>query len=128
MDCEYVMQIQIKRVYDAPSTTDGHRVLVDRLWPRGLAKKDAAIDVWAKELAPSGELRKWFAHKDERFEEFTRRYYLELDSVTAEIDKLLTSIGNGTATLLYAAKNAMSNHAVVLMARLERHSIRVGKG
>ncbi len=115
------MQIQIKRVYDAPSTTDGHRVLVDRLWPRGLAKKDAAIDVWAKKLAPSGELRKWFAHKDERFEEFSRRYDRELDSATAEVEQLLSSVGDGTLTLLYAAKNTTCNHAVVLKSRLQRH-------
>jgi len=116
------MQIQIKRVYDAPSTTDGHRVLVDRLWPRGLTKKDAAIDVWAKELAPSAELRKWFAHKDERFGEFTRRYDLELDSLTAEIDKLLSSARSGKLSLLYGARNTTSNHAVVLRDWIERHS------
>jgi len=121
MNCEYVMPIHIKRVYDAPSVTDWLRVLVDRLWPRGLTKKDAAINVWAKELAPSGELRKWFGHKDERFGEFTRRYDLELDSLTAEIDKLLSSASSGKLTLLYAARDKMSNHAVVLRDWIERH-------
>ena len=87
---EFAVQVQIKRVYDKPAPTDGLRVLVDRLWPRGLTKKDAAINVWAKDLAPSSELRTWFNHRDERFEEFTRRYRLELDSTTAEIDELRT--------------------------------------
>lgn len=121
------MQIQIKRVYDAPSMTDGQRILVDRLWPRGLTKKDAAIDVWAKGLAPSAELRTWFGHQDEKFDEFTRRYHLELDSLTAEADKLLATIGGGTATLLYSAKNTVHNHAVVLMARLQRHLKSTGR-
>ena len=113
------MQIQIKRVYEKPAPTDGHRVLVDRLWPRGLTKKDAAIDVWAKELAPSGELRRWFAHKDERYAEFTHRYRLELDSATAEIERLLSSAGDGAVTLLYAAKSTTSNHVLVLKPHLE---------
>ena len=78
------MQFQIKRVYERPAPTDGVRVLVDRLWPRGLTKRDAAVDVWAKELAPSDDLRRWFTHKDERFEEFTRRYRRELASATEE--------------------------------------------
>lgn len=112
------MEIQIKRVYDGPAPDDGLRVLVDRLWPRGLKKEDAALDIWAKELAPSAELRKWFAHKDERFNEFARRYNLELNNLATEIEKLRASIGNGTATLVYAAKNTASNHAIVLRERL----------
>lgn len=114
------MQIRIKRVYDRPTPADGRRVLVDRLWPRGLRKEDAAIDVWARELAPSSGLRKWFNHEDKRFSGFAHRYNLELDSAREEIDKLLASIGSSTATLLFAAKNIRSNHAIVLKARLER--------
>ncbi|MDA7978040.1 MAG: DUF488 family protein [Pirellulales bacterium] len=114
------MQIQIKRVYDAPAATDGLRILVDRLWPRGLTKKQAAIDVWAKELAPSAELRKWFGHDDERFDEFTQRYGLELDRVTTEVTRLLATIGDGPATLLYSARNDDCNNAIVLMARIQR--------
>lgn len=114
------MQIKIKRVYDAASPTDGLRVLVDRLWPRGLKKEDAAIDVWAKDLAPSSELRKWFAHDDEKFAEFTRRYGLELGSKTAEINELFTSAGGKTITLVYGAKNTKSNNAVVLQELLRR--------
>jgi len=113
------MPIKIKRVYDAPSRTDGLRVLIDRLWPRGLKKEDAAIDTWAKELAPSTELRKWFAHEDEKFAEFTRRYQLELDSATDEIDKLIASAEGKTITLVYGAKNTKSNNAVVLQAWLQ---------
>lgn len=116
------MHIHIKRVYDTPAPTDGLRVLVDRLWPRGLAKKDAAIDVWAKDLAPSNELRRWFAHEDEKFAEFTRRYRLELDSGMAQVDELITSADGGAVTLLYAAKNTKSNHAIVLQAWLQRYA------
>jgi uncharacterized protein YeaO (DUF488 family) len=116
------VQVQIKRIYDPPTSSDGLRVLIDRLWPRGVAKEDAAVDVWAKELAPSNELRKWFAHEDEKFEEFTRRYHLELANATGEIDKLLTSVDDGVVTLLYAAKNTTSNHAIVLQAWFLRHA------
>lgn len=115
------MQVQIKRVYDTPSTSDGLRVLVDRLWPRGLKKEDARIDVWAKQLAPSSELRKWFAHKDERFAEFARCYRTELSRASTEIDKLLSSTGDGKMTLLYAARNATSNHAIVLREWITHH-------
>jgi uncharacterized protein YeaO (DUF488 family) len=113
------MQVQIKRIYDPPASSDGLRVLVARLWPRGVTRDAAAVDVWAKELAPSNELRKWFAHEDEKFEEFTRRYHLELANVTSEIDKLLSSANDGVVTLLYAAKNTTSNHAIVLQAWLQ---------
>lgn len=113
------VQIRIKRVYETPSRTDGLRVLVDRLWPRGLKKQDAAIDVWAKELAPSNELRTWFAHEEEKFEEFTRRYRLELGSATDRINELIASAGGRTITLVYGAKNKNCNNAVVLKAWLE---------
>lgn len=114
------MSIQIKRAYETRATSDGLRVLVDRLWPRGLTKEQAAIDVWAKELAPSAELRTWFAHDDKKFEEFTRRYDRELDGLTNKISRLLTKIGEAPATLVYSARNAKSNHAVVLKFRLRR--------
>ena len=116
------MQIFSKRVYDKPIPTDGIRVLVDRLWPRGLKKKDAAIDVWAKDLAPSSELRKWFAHEDEKFEEFARRYRLELEKAADAINKVNASGKGRTLTLVYAAKNAKCNNAVVLQARLKRQA------
>ncbi len=115
------MDIRIKRIYETPAASDGIRILVDRLWPRGLRKEDAAVDIWAKDLAPSNELRRWFAHEVEKFEEFTRRYRLELEFATAEIHKLMTSAGGGTVTLLYGAKNTKCNNAVVLQAWLQQY-------
>jgi uncharacterized protein YeaO (DUF488 family) len=112
------VQVRIKRIYDPPSSSDGLRVVVDRLWPRGVKKQEAAADVWAKELAPSDKLRRWFAHKDDRFEEFARRYRIELAKATADVDELLASAGGGAVTLLYAAANRTCNHAVVLQAWL----------
>ncbi len=120
------MQVHIKRLYDKPAPTDGLRVLVDRLWPRGLTKKDAAINVWVKELVPSSKLRTWFDHRDERFEEFTRRYRLELDGATAKINELTNVASGGAVTLLYAAKNKKSNHAIALQELLQRHLNNVG--
>lgn len=108
------MEIRTKRIYDSPDPKDGIRVLVDRLWPRGLKKEDAAIDLWAKDLAPSHELRKWFAHDAEKFEEFTRRYQRELESAKAEIDHLMASADDGTVTLVFGAKNTKCNNAIVL--------------
>lgn len=106
--------LQIKRVYDAPAATDGRRVLVDRLWPRGLSRERAAVDDWLKEVAPSTELRVWFSHEPAKFEEFSRRYAAELvrNPAVAQLADLLA--GNGTITLLYGAKNPAVNHAVVL--------------
>jgi uncharacterized protein YeaO (DUF488 family) len=105
--------VHIKRVYERPSPTDGVRILVDRLWPRGLSKDAAALDHWCKDIAPSTELRKWFDHREDRFEEFKRQYRLELKSnpSLAEFRKLAKP---GKATLLYAAHDPKVNHAVVL--------------
>jgi uncharacterized protein YeaO (DUF488 family) len=105
--------IRIKRVYDEPDAHDGRRILVDRLWPRGLAKADAAIDLWAKDVAPTSELRTWFGHQPERFAEFRTRYLDELRSNAAAAD-LRQQVARKTATLLYAAKDPVHNHAVVL--------------
>lgn len=106
-------RITIKRVYDPPSSEDGVRILVDRLWPRGLRKDAAALDAWAKELAPSPPLRQWFDHRPERFAEFKRRYRDELKGNPLVLDQL-RQIGKAKATLLYAAKDPAINHAVVL--------------
>jgi uncharacterized protein YeaO (DUF488 family) len=105
--------LRIKRVYERPSPEDGIRILVDRLWPRGLSKDAAALDHWFKDIAPSTELRKWFDHREDRFEEFKLRYRLELKSnpALAEFQKLAKP---GKATLLYAAHDPKVNHAVVL--------------
>jgi uncharacterized protein YeaO (DUF488 family) len=105
--------IHIKRVYEDASGEDGKRILVDRLWPRGLAKAKAAIDLWAKEVAPTADLRTWFGHRPERFDEFRTRYLLELKSNPAAAE-LRKQIMKTKATLLYAAKDPVHNHAVVL--------------
>lgn len=106
--------IKIKRIYDNPSDDDGYRILVDRIWPRGISKKDANLDEWDKEIAPSTELRKWFDHKEERFDEFGRLYREELRTKTEEINRLKTLAKREVITLLYGAKDRAINHAVVL--------------
>lgn len=106
--------IRIKRVYDAPHKDDGRRVLVDRLWPRGLSKDKAEVDEWMKDIAPSNELRKWFAHRSDRWEEFRRRYLEELGEHPAELTRLGQMGRQGTVTLLFAAKNTEQNNAVVI--------------
>ncbi|RPJ53130.1 MAG: DUF488 domain-containing protein [Methanobacteriota archaeon] len=113
--------IRTKRVYEKPDPEDGYRVLVDRLWPRGLVKEDARIDLWAEELAPSTVLRQWFSHDDEKWPEFERRYVAELRRAgeNPQIDAIRDRAREGTVTLLYAAKNERHNNAVVLMEYLE---------
>lgn len=113
--------IQIKRIYDEPADEDGYRVLVDRLWPRGVSKEDAQLDEWMKEITPSPELRKWFNHEPDKFEEFKKRYEHELASKHKPVEKLLDIAENHKVTLLYAAKDETHNHAIVLKEFLERH-------
>lgn len=114
--------IQTKRIYDKPAKDDGTRVLVDRLWPRGVSKEDAQLDEWLKDVAPSTELREWFGHKPERFDEFTKRYEHELhdNPALAELKKLAADAS--TLTLLYGAKDPQINHAVVLLHVLKHAS------
>lgn len=116
--------ITVKRVYEQPEDTDGLRVLVDRLWPRGVSKERAAVDLWSKDVAPSPELRRWFGHDPERFSEFSARYEDELASSSAAAAFLDTCreklASNRNVTLLYAAKDPACNHALVLKAWLER--------
>ena len=104
--------LRIKRVYERPSPDDGVRILVDRLWPRGLRKDAAALDHWCKDIAPSPELRKWFDHREDRFDEFKQRYQLELKSNPALAE--LRQLAKAKATLLYAARDEKVNHAIVL--------------
>ena len=111
--------IQVKRVYDDKSKDDGYRVFVDRLWPRGVSKEDAHFDEWMKELAPSNELRKWFDHQPERFEEFSKRYKKELEDHKKELDKLRSKAKSDKITLLFAAKDTKMNNAVVIKTVLE---------
>lgn len=106
--------IIVKRVYDSKTDDETYRILVDRLWPRGLKKEDLKFDEWDKEITPSPELRKWFAHKEERFAEFTKLYLKELKTKTEEAERLRNIAKEKTITLLYAAKNPKINHAVIL--------------
>jgi uncharacterized protein YeaO (DUF488 family) len=112
--------VRTKRVYEPASADDGYRVLVDRVWPRGVSKEDAAVNEWARELAPSTELRKWFAHKPERFEEFRRRYRDELKAREDEVAALRARARKETVTLLFGARDSEHNDAVVLAEVLKR--------
>ncbi len=110
---------EIKRVYEEPAKNDGTRVLIDRLWPRGLKKEDAAIDYWMKEIAPSDTLRKWFAHKEERWQEFKSCYMKELKDKNELLKQLIDLGKNKKVTLLYAAKNEETNNAQALLEVLK---------
>lgn len=106
--------IIIKRIYEKPSRTDGYRLLVDRVWPRGISKDEAKLDEWDKEIGPSTELRKWFDHKDERFEEFERRYKEELKLQKEDLKRIRKIAHSKQVCLLYGAKNELHNQAVVI--------------
>ena len=106
--------VKIKRVYERLSPDDGKRILVDRLWPRGLTKEEAHIDEWLKEIAPSDELRRWFSHDPSKWQEFKDRYKRELQGKKEEIEKIRKEAGKGTVTLLFSAKDTEHNNAVVL--------------
>ena len=106
---------RVKRIYEPPADDDGFRVLVDRLWPRGMPKEGAAVDLWLKDVAPSTELRKEFNHRPERFAEFTERYRLELESNPAVDTLVELAARHPSVTLLYAARNTEANNARVLL-------------
>jgi uncharacterized protein YeaO (DUF488 family) len=106
--------IGIKRIYDAPARSDGYRVLVDRLWPRGVKKQGAALDAWLREIAPSNELRKWFGHEPKRWAPFAKRYRAELALRSSELADLRRRGARQRVTLLYGAKDPQFNQAVVL--------------
>lgn len=113
-------KIQIKRVYAEPGDSDGIRILVDRLWPRGIKKKDAKIDLWIKEIAPSGELRKFFNHDPEKWPVFKKRYLNELNHNNDCIEKIKHELKHSNITLLFAAKDEIHNNAIVLADYLSR--------
>ncbi len=115
------MNIKIKRVYDEPATEDGSRILVDRLWPRGLTKEKADVDLWLKEIAPSTELRKWFAHDPEKWERFRGRYETEIRHHEDLVDMLKEKAAKGMVTLVYGARDQEHNEALVLKQFLERN-------
>ena len=106
--------IRIKRTYDPPARGDGRRILVERLWPRGMTKEAVAADAWMKEVAPSTELRKWFDHREERWKEFQRKYRKELDANPAAWEPILDASKRGPVTLLYSAHDTLHNAALVL--------------
>jgi uncharacterized protein YeaO (DUF488 family) len=113
----------LKRVYDPYDESDGFRILVDRLWPRGISKEAAKLTAWHKEVAPSPELRKWFCHKPELFEEFRTKYIAELltdEQKQKIINEIITLTSKGRVTLLYGAKDPVYNHAIILQEELNR--------
>ena len=116
------MTIKLRRVYDLPNEHDGFRILVDRLWPRGLTKKRAAVDLWLKGIAPSTELRKWFGHDPEKWKEFRSRYRAELKGHTEELELIKSKAREGMVTLLYGARDQEHNEAIVLQQLLGKKS------
>lgn len=114
------MEIEIKRVYEDAENDDGIRILVDRIWPRGLSKEEAQLDDWMKEIAPSTELRKWFNHEEDRFPEFSKKYKKELESNKNLTETLLKKAKKHKLTLVYSAKDEAHNQAVVLKEFLEK--------
>jgi len=108
------MEIKIKRAYEKPDSSDGYRILVDRLWPRGLTKERAQVDFWPKELAPSAELRLWYAHDPEKWADFRSHYFAELDEKPEMVNVLLQYVRKGTVTFIYSSKEEKLNNAVAL--------------
>jgi uncharacterized protein YeaO (DUF488 family) len=114
------VDVRTKRVYDPAGRGDGYRVLIDRLWPRGVSKEDAKLDEWARDLAPSDELRRWFGHQPERFDEFRRRYTDELREHAGQVGELRRRARDGTVTILFGARDAEHSNAAVLAPIVRR--------
>ncbi|HET7588496.1 MAG TPA: DUF488 domain-containing protein [Gammaproteobacteria bacterium] len=114
------MAIKVRRIYGDKTGHDGIRILVDRIWPRGVSKDEAQLDHWIKDVAPSSALRKWFGHDPDKWDEFKRRYFKELDAAPDAVAELRDAIGKRSATLLFAAKDEAHNNAVALKAYLEK--------
>ena len=119
-DRQHKMNIKLKRVYEKPDKEDGFRILVDRLWPRGLTKEKASVDLWLKEIAPSAELRKWFGHDPAKWKNFRARYETEIRHNTNLFTVLQQKAREGTITLVYGARDKKHNEALVLKQLLER--------
>ena len=113
-------RLRAKRIYDAAGPDDGLRVLVDRLWPRGVSRGSAALDLWMRQIAPSNELRRWYGHAPERAQEFARRYRVELEARRAELDELRKRARRTPVTLLYAARSFAGSNAEALLAILRQ--------
>ena len=114
------MKIQIKRIYDPPAASDGRRILVDRIWPRGVSKEAAALDAWVKAAAPSDDLRRWYRHDPALWPKVRERYFAELDATPEAVDALRRELVDGVNTLLFAAKETRLNNADALREYLER--------
>jgi uncharacterized protein YeaO (DUF488 family) len=110
----------LKRAYEAPSRSDGCRILVERLWPRGLSKRDAKIDLWPKEVAPSTELRRWFDHEPDKWADFKRKYFKELRSREESLAPIVESLRAGKVTFVFASREIRFNNAVALKEYLEQ--------
>ena len=119
------VRIRAKRIYTAPARSDGRRILIDRLWPRGLSKAAARVDFWAKSVAPSTALRRWYGHEPAKWHEFRKRYFAELDANPAGVAQLRSQLGTGTVTLLYGSTETRLNNASALCEYLMgRHRVR----
>lgn len=116
------MQVSIKRAYDKPASSDGYRILVDRVWPRGVKKEDLKLDEWCRDVAPSTELRKWFNHEPNKFNEFQKKYQKELDNSKIAQELIYNLAKKSQVTLVYSAKDEQHNQAVVLKDYLEKHT------
>ena len=114
-------EIRLKRAYEEPAPEDGQRILVERLWPRGLSKERAAVDVWLKDVAPSPELRRWFGHEPARWEEFRKRYWAELEANPDAVAELRGKVRKGPVTFIYAARDEQHNGALALRDYLKHH-------
>jgi uncharacterized protein YeaO (DUF488 family) len=119
-------EIRVKRVYEPRDDRDGFRVLVDRVWPRGMTREKAAADMWLKEVAPSAGLRLWFGHEQSRWKEFRIRYFRELDIALTAVEALLDKAAPGPLTLLYSARDEKCNQAAALKEYLDRRIAKVG--
>lgn len=115
------MKIRLKRIYDDISDDDGFRILVDRLWPRGVRKSKAAIDLWVKEIAPTTELRKWFDHDPEKWDDFKELYEKELEAKKEQIIKMLGQVPDNRLTLIYSARDRNHNQTVVLKEFIQKN-------
>ena len=113
------LRIRIKRVYDPKARADGRRILVDRLWPRGLTRAAAGVDFWARTIAPSNALRTWYRHAPEKWPEFRKRYFAELDAMPEDVAELRGHLGRGTVTLLFSSRETRLNNATPLKEHLE---------
>lgn len=113
--------IKIKRIYDPPAEDDGFRILVDRLWPRGLTKEKAKLDLWLKEIAPSDQLRKWYSHDPKKWAEFRKRYFKDLGTKREMVNQIVQNMNEGDVTLLYSSKEEKLNNAVALKEYIIEH-------